>query len=149
MLSEKDRERIRLVADEVKLTRGQSETLIHVAAGLSNMAVGEQLGIAEGTVKYHLTNIYRSFRVRSRSELMEIINGRLRQMDVIPASGELPTGATSLARSAQPKIRQRKFVTYLDGDYDTGQVRFMQLTYADVLPFLNKKCFVTIELVES
>jgi DNA-binding NarL/FixJ family response regulator len=41
-----------------------------VAAGLRNRAIAEQLGIAEGTVKLHLHNIYDKLRIDSRLELM-------------------------------------------------------------------------------
>jgi DNA-binding NarL/FixJ family response regulator len=41
-----------------------------VAAGLRNRAIAEQLGIAEGTVKLHLHNIYEKLHIDSRLELM-------------------------------------------------------------------------------
>lgn len=41
-----------------------------VAAGQRNRAIAEQLGIAEGTVKLHLHNIYEKLRIDSRLELM-------------------------------------------------------------------------------
>ncbi len=41
-----------------------------VAAGLRNRAIADQLGIAEGTVKLHLHNIYEKLHIDSRLELM-------------------------------------------------------------------------------
>jgi two-component system nitrate/nitrite response regulator NarL len=41
-----------------------------VAAGLRNRAIAEQLGIAEGTVKLHLHNVYEKLGIDSRLELM-------------------------------------------------------------------------------
>ena len=41
-----------------------------VSAGLRNRAIAEQLGIAEGTVKLHLHNIYEKLGIDSRLELM-------------------------------------------------------------------------------
>jgi DNA-binding NarL/FixJ family response regulator len=41
-----------------------------VAAGLRNRVIAEQLGIAEGTVKLHLHNIYEKLGLDSRLELM-------------------------------------------------------------------------------
>lgn len=41
-----------------------------VAAGLRNRVIAEQLGIAEGTVKLHLHNIYEKLGIDSRLELM-------------------------------------------------------------------------------
>ena len=41
-----------------------------VSAGLRNRAIAQQLGIAEGTVKLHLHNIYEKLGIDSRLELM-------------------------------------------------------------------------------
>lgn len=41
-----------------------------VAKGLSNRAVGDLLGITEKTVKFHVTNIFRKMRIKSRCELI-------------------------------------------------------------------------------
>ena len=41
-----------------------------VSAGLRNRVIAEQLGIAEGTVKLHLHNIYEKLGIDSRLELM-------------------------------------------------------------------------------
>jgi len=41
-----------------------------VSTGLRNRAIADQLGIAEGTVKLHLHNIYEKLGIDSRLELM-------------------------------------------------------------------------------
>jgi two-component system NarL family response regulator len=51
---------------ERPLTMREREILALVAAGDSTRAISEQLGIAPGTVKVHLTSIYRKLRVRNR-----------------------------------------------------------------------------------
>jgi DNA-binding NarL/FixJ family response regulator len=38
-----------------------------VAAGLTNRQIGRRLGISEGTVHTHLTNIYERLHVSSRT----------------------------------------------------------------------------------
>ena len=43
--------------------------LILVAAGLTNPEVAAQLFMAQRTVEYHLTKVYRKVGVRSRTEL--------------------------------------------------------------------------------
>ena len=48
----------------------EREVIDLVAAGLSNKAVGEKLGITEKTVKFHLTNIFRTAQVKRRTELI-------------------------------------------------------------------------------
>jgi DNA-binding CsgD family transcriptional regulator len=48
------------------LTPRQREILALVASGLSTTDVAAQLGISPGTVKTHLTMIYKAIRVRNR-----------------------------------------------------------------------------------
>ncbi len=44
------------------------EVFAHLAAGLRNRAIADQLGISENTVKFHISNIYRKLGVGSRAE---------------------------------------------------------------------------------
>jgi DNA-binding NarL/FixJ family response regulator len=53
-----------------ELTRREVEVAELVSQGFANKAVAEQLGIAEGTVKIHLHNIYRKLRVLNRLGLI-------------------------------------------------------------------------------
>ena len=48
------------------LTPRQREILALVASGLSSPDVADQLGISPGTVKTHLTAVYRTIGVRNR-----------------------------------------------------------------------------------
>lgn len=48
------------------LTEREVEVLRYVAIGLSNREIGQQLSIAQGTVKQHLSNVYRKLGVRNR-----------------------------------------------------------------------------------
>jgi DNA-binding NarL/FixJ family response regulator len=50
------------------LTRRELDTLVAVGNGLSNRAIAENLSVTEHTVKFHLTNVYRKLRLRSRTE---------------------------------------------------------------------------------
>ena len=51
-----------------ELTEREREVLELVAEGLSNQEVGEQLGLAEKTIKHYMTNILGKLQVRSRVE---------------------------------------------------------------------------------
>lgn len=51
-----------------QLTPRERDVLQLVAEGLSNQEVGHQLGMAEKTVKHHMTNILGKLQVRSRVE---------------------------------------------------------------------------------
>jgi DNA-binding NarL/FixJ family response regulator len=50
------------------LTERETAILSAVARGLSNDAIGKELWVAEQTVKFHLTNIYRKLGVANRTE---------------------------------------------------------------------------------
>src|SRR3954464_65929 len=50
------------------LTERESAILKALARGLSNDAIGKELWVAEQTVKFHLTNIYRKLGVSNRTE---------------------------------------------------------------------------------
>jgi DNA-binding NarL/FixJ family response regulator len=60
------------VADDAAKTAGLTERetsiLKALARGLSNDAIGKELWVAEQTVKFHLTNIYRKLGVSNRTE---------------------------------------------------------------------------------
>jgi DNA-binding NarL/FixJ family response regulator len=50
------------------LTEREAAILSALARGLSNEAIGKELWVAEQTVKFHLTNIYRKLGVTNRTE---------------------------------------------------------------------------------
>ena len=50
------------------LTERETSILKALARGLSNDAIGKELWVAEQTVKFHLTNIYRKLGVANRTE---------------------------------------------------------------------------------
>jgi DNA-binding NarL/FixJ family response regulator len=50
------------------LTARELEVLAHVAQGLTNRAIGHQLGISDRTVQGHLANIFSKMGVSSRTE---------------------------------------------------------------------------------
>jgi DNA-binding NarL/FixJ family response regulator len=55
-------------AKAVGLTERETTILKALARGLSNEAIGKELWVAEQTVKFHLTNIYRKLDVSNRTE---------------------------------------------------------------------------------
>ena len=60
----------RSAADELGLTGREIDILKALARGLSNHAIGKELFVAEQTVKFHLTNIYRKLNAANRTEAM-------------------------------------------------------------------------------
>ena len=56
------------------LTEREQETLCLIAEGLSNLAIAEQLGITDRTVKAHLSAIYAKTSTRGRLGLALLVN---------------------------------------------------------------------------
>ncbi len=52
----------------VKLSAREIEVIEYVAAGMSNKSIARKLGIAEATVKAHLTSIFRAIGVENRTQ---------------------------------------------------------------------------------
>jgi DNA-binding NarL/FixJ family response regulator len=59
-------------ADELGLTGREISILNALARGLSNQAIGKELFVAEQTVKFHLTNIYRKLEAANRTEAVRL-----------------------------------------------------------------------------
>jgi DNA-binding NarL/FixJ family response regulator len=55
-------------AEDVDLTKRELTILQALQTGLSNKQIAEKLFLAEQTVKFHLTNIYRKLNVNNRTE---------------------------------------------------------------------------------
>ena len=60
---------------EAGLTRRQTEVAIELAGGGTNAAIAARLGIAEGTVRKHLEQVYRSLGVADRASAIARIRG--------------------------------------------------------------------------
>ena len=54
--------------DVEELSPRERKILELLAKGLSNKEIANRLGLTDGTVRWHLENIYRKFHVRSRTE---------------------------------------------------------------------------------
>jgi len=59
-------------ASRLGLTAREISILKALARGLSNQAIGKELFVAEQTVKFHLTNIYRKLDAANRTEAVRI-----------------------------------------------------------------------------
>lgn len=62
--------KIKMAAQQRKLTPKESEILRLALQGLSNKQISTEAGAAEKTIKVHLTAIFRKFGVSSRTELV-------------------------------------------------------------------------------
>jgi DNA-binding NarL/FixJ family response regulator len=52
------------------LSPRQRQVMHYLLQGLPNKVIGARLGMADGTVKSHLSSVYRAFRVNSRAQLI-------------------------------------------------------------------------------
>ncbi|WP_082869775.1 helix-turn-helix domain-containing protein [Deinococcus puniceus] len=59
------------------LTTREQALVSELARGACNKRIASALGITEGTVKVHLSNIFRKLRVKSRAEVMLEVLGPL------------------------------------------------------------------------
>ena len=62
---------LKMNADELGLTSRQLDILSHVLSARANKIIARQLGIAEQTVKEHVSRILAHFRVSNRLELIQ------------------------------------------------------------------------------
>jgi DNA-binding NarL/FixJ family response regulator len=60
-------------ADSI-LTPREVEVADHVAAGLQNKEIAEKLGIADGTVRIHIHNVFKKLGIQNRVELANRIH---------------------------------------------------------------------------
>lgn len=56
--------------EDPRLTQKEQEVFHQLTRGLSNRAIGQYLGIAEGTVKMHVSRIFAKLGVKRRTELI-------------------------------------------------------------------------------
>lgn len=59
-----------------RLTPREREVLALVVDGKTNKAIGEALGIAEGTVKSHIRQMMLTMRVKNRTQMALLAIGR-------------------------------------------------------------------------
>lgn len=57
------------------LSARERDVLRELVSGKTDRAIGEQLCLSPGTVRYHLTRIYRKLRVSRRSEAIAVLLG--------------------------------------------------------------------------
>ena len=70
------RRRARTVADRYGLTKSQASVLEFLAEGKSNRDIAEMLGVTEGTVKIHVSAIFKALGVSNRSQALLVAQGK-------------------------------------------------------------------------
>ena len=70
--------------NKLGLTKRQMETLQHLAAGMSNKEIAQQMQLAEGTIKVHIAAAYQVLQVSSRLDAVR----KARQLGLLTATGK-------------------------------------------------------------
>ncbi len=108
------------------LTQRQLEVLALLARGRSNKIIARELGVAEATVKTHLTTIFKALKVSSRGEASAVA-ARMEKIRDTQAnhafSGPLPV-ARLLARMESQRFRAGE-VLFRKGD-PSGQMFYVE-----------------------
>ena len=73
-------------SQELKLSKREAEVGVLVFEGLTNREVANQLCVAEKTVKFHLTNIYKKLNISRRSQISRFLGWTLPHSDFIGGS---------------------------------------------------------------
>jgi DNA-binding NarL/FixJ family response regulator len=83
-------------ADERSLTPREKQVLRCVVTGLTNAQIARELGLAESTVKSHLSSAFAKLGVASRAEAAALIRDQVRApgLDPAPGGSEGEPGAT-------------------------------------------------------
>lgn len=76
-----------------ELSHRESEVAEAVTKGLSNKEVADKLFVSEKTVKFHLTNIYKKMRIRSRSQLIVTCIPTMTVTETSPTEASANTGS--------------------------------------------------------
>ena len=70
LFSEKGMDYLKAHLSQQGLSRRETEVVILVLQGLTNKQVADKLCVAEKTVKFHLTNIYKRMKISRRSQIV-------------------------------------------------------------------------------
>ena len=70
LFSEEGMSYLKTHLSEQGLSRRETEVVVLVLQGLTNRQVADKLCVAEKTVKFHLTNIYKRMKISRRSQLV-------------------------------------------------------------------------------
>ena len=104
-----------------KLSRREAEVAVMVLEGLTNREAADKLCVAEQTVKFHLTNIYRKLNISRRSQIIwtlplsDFIGGAQRPISIIGQRGGFPSDNTpSAGGGPQAEIIPAGCVTVAD-----------------------------------
>ena len=59
----------------MSISNAESNVVTYIQQGYSNLEIANKLSVSEKTIKFHLTNIFKKYEVRSRAELMAKLTG--------------------------------------------------------------------------
>jgi DNA-binding CsgD family transcriptional regulator len=107
----------------VELSKAERDVMVYVEQGISNKDIGDKLFVCEKTVKFHLTNIYKKYEVKSRSELIAKLNGTGNQswrVAVMSTSNEKPLGQGARQVQVVNKSQEDK-IMFINDHFKVGE----------------------------
>ena len=66
-------QKLQLLAAPFRLTERETDVLLLLARGRTQLAIAKKLSIAKGTVHTHVIHIYQKFGVNSQEELIQLV----------------------------------------------------------------------------
>jgi DNA-binding CsgD family transcriptional regulator len=136
----------------MQISRAESDVVVYLQKGYSNQQIADKLFITEKTVKFHLTNIFKKYEVKSRQELLLKLTGFYETEKEImkQVSEQLPASADHKATTQQQKIQ------FIDQQFKIGQTvthlhsMMMDVTKDSVNPAtVNAACNCVARLNET
>ncbi|MFS0750378.1 helix-turn-helix domain-containing protein [Oceanobacillus sp. 1P07AA] len=64
----------KLTDNGIEISIKEAHVAYRVKDGLRNLSIANELGIAEGTVKIHVSNLYRKLHIKGRRNMIEFLN---------------------------------------------------------------------------
>lgn len=99
----------------MSLSNAENAVVMYLKEGFSNKDIANNLTITEKTVKFHLTNIFKKYEVKSRAELLVKLTGYheterdLIVKDIVPSENE------------KKELTQTEKIKFIDEQFKVGE----------------------------
>ena len=133
----------------MSLSKSEENVVTYLKQGYSNQEIANKLFLSVKTIKFHLTNIFKKYDVKSRSELIVQLNGYTQ------TNRELVMDTTNNKLPVQ-QITQKDKIQFIDQQFKVGesitQLHHMmkEVTKQDINPAtVNAACNCVARLNET
>lgn len=102
----------------MSLSKSESNVIVYLQKGYSNKDIASCLFVTEKTIKFHMTNIFKKYEVKSRAELMAQLTGYSKAARTVIVD-ELSKNKAVLP--IQMKTQENK-IEFIDKQFKVGKV---------------------------